>query len=1307
MSALPPRAGFGSADDAGGSARREGGSTRRDNGQARREGARPGGEVRGSRGGERRRRGGGSRGEAELPPPIPPAPESLPEFRYPDLQIARRREEIAEALRRHRVVIVVGETGSGKTTQLPKIALEVAGKRPGMLGCTQPRRLAAVAVARRIADEVGCEVGDYVGYQVRFDDRTGPQTRLKMMTDGILLAETQADRDLRRYHTIIIDEAHERSLNIDFLLGYMKLLLERRGDIKLIISSATMDAAAFSEFFDGAPVINVEGRTFGVDYHYMPPLSEDEELPEHVVRAVTWLSEYDERGDVLVFLPGEREIRDCADALSALELPRTDVLPLFARLGLGEQQRIFNPQKGRRRLVLATNVAETSLTIPGIIYVIDSGLARISRYLPGRQIQRLQVEPISQASARQRAGRCGRITEGVCIRLYSEADFESRDAFTDPEIRRSALAGVILRMADLKLPPPGEFPLPDPPSQRLISEGYKTLREIGAIDRKRELTPTGRHLARLPLDPRQGRMLLEARHEQALPEMLVIVAGLSIMDPRERPAEAAEQADRAHAVWRNEESDFLSLLSLWRATLEFREGGSLRRNRLRRWCAAHFLNFLRVVEWHNLVQDLASSLRELLRWSIPELPPAEEQATPERIHRSLLAGAPLQFGVWRPEDKVYRGAGGRDFAIFPGSGLFRRKKRPDWVMGTELVETSRLWMRRVALLDPAWIEQVAPQLCARHAYDAAWDRESGQVFAKERVTCGGLTIVDGRRISYARCNPAGARDIMIRDGILARELKHPAPFLRHLEEMREEVRCIEAKLRRRDLIWCEEGVYRFFEERIPAEIHSERALTSWRQQAERQQADILFVPREDCVYPGEDEAPADLYPDVLQVGGESYELRYVHEPGEPDDGVTLVLHVDQLDDFPDWLPEWGVPAHLAARAEMLMRTLPKDLRRFLVPLGEAAEDFAEDWFGREPDRPLMRALAEFVSERSGCFCNAQQFDADKLLPEYVTKLSVCDDAGHELAFGRSVPALREKLEEYRKARFRKKASRQFSSTPMTRWDCGVLPPSVEVGSGVGYPALREEGERVRLHICPSAEEAEYVHRFGVRRLALIRHGDFINSIRKKMPVSGMAAKLALSTVGAQPKNNAFDTIYAAMDASLRPLPRSPESFDEACLRMREAVYDGIAGPLSRIWDQLAELDRRCREFCLTAGRDRYASRIAEELQRHWGWLTRPFFLSGDAPDYLADLPRYLRGFGERLRRIAEQPALRELERIEALEAAVPAFFFEQALQHGQHWRWLAFARMVEEFRLSIFAPSLAVKGRASAKKLAAAAEALR
>ena len=1220
-------------------------------------------------------------------------------FTYPDLPICEHRRDIAAALRRHQVVVVVGETGSGKTTQLPKIATEVAGGRPGMLGCTQPRRLAAVAVARRLAEEIGCEVGDYVGYQVRFDDHSGPETRIKLMTDGILLAETQQDPDLRKYHTIILDEAHERSLNIDFLLGYLKLLLARRRDLKLIISSATMDAAAFSDFFSGAPVIHAQGRTYPVEMHYMPPLQEREELSAHVARAVLWLTNYDARGDVLIFLPGEREIRDCADVLEGMELAGTIILPLFARLSLAEQQRIFHPLPRTRRIVLATNVAETSLTIPGILYVIDSGLARISRYLPGRQIQSLQVEPISQASARQRAGRCGRVAEGVCVRLYSEEDFSLRAPYTDPEIRRSSLAGVILRMADLRLPPLGEFPLPDPPSARLINEGYRTLREIGAIDSRKSLTPIGKQLARLPLDPRLGRILLEARREQALPEALIIVAGLSILDPRERPAEQATQADQAHAQWRHEESDFLSLLLLWRDFSAFHEGKRLSRNKLRKWCNTNYLSYLRMVEWHNLTQDLANSLKVFLRWRTPPLPPPEEQATPERIHRAILSGAPLQIGTWNREEKQYRSTGGRAFSVFPASGLFKRRSRAEWVFGLELVETSKLWLRRAAVLNPAWIEQVAPHLCSCHAYAPEWNQQSGVVYAKERVTCGGLTIVDARRISYARTHPTEARSIMIRDGILPLHMQGDAPFLRHLEDMQEKVHEVEHKLRRRELIWCADSVYRFFHARIPQDCASEKALRRWREKVEKTRPRHLFIPYRECVYPGEDYAPAALYPDEICHAGQEYPVYYRHAPGEEDDGVTLGVHIDQLAELPDWLPSWGVPAHLQQRVEMLLRSLPKNLRTWLMPIAESAEAFVLSREDKEPDAPLTHALAAFIHERTGQFCHPDQFDDCRMPSEFITKIWVCDDEGRELALGTDARELRERLADYRRKRFHKQAARSFSTSPMTRWDCGDLPRQVEVGPAPGYPALVDEQERVRVKIFPSEEEAAHAHRAGVRRLAMLRCGDFLHSIRKKLPLKSMEAKLAFASLGARPKENAETTLSAAIDAALAPLPRTSAEFDAACQRMRERVYDIISGPISRLWEQLGRTHQTLREYTLTAGRDAASARVSADLERDWAWLTRPGFMHAGAPEQLGDLLRFARGLEERLSRLAHQPLARDLERLDSLSASVPDSFYSDYMARLDSFAWTRYGFMIAEYRLSLFAPTLALKGRASIKKL--------
>ncbi len=1225
-------------------------------------------------------------------------------FEFPDLPVSAHRREIVAALRAQQVVVVVGETGSGKTTQLPKMALMAAGERAGRVGCTQPRRLAAVAVARRLAEELGAD-GSMVGYHVRFDDRTDANTRIKLMTDGILLAETQKDPDLRAYHTIILDEAHERSLNIDFLLGYLKLLLKRRRDLRVIISSATMNAAAFSDFFGGAPVIEAQGRTYPVEMRYMPPM-EEEELTDHVVRAVEWLTGYDAGGDVLVFLPGEREIRDCAEALEGRELTRTEILPLFARLSLADQQRIFHSKAGTRRIVLTTNVAETSLTIPGIMYVIDSGLARISRYLPGRQIQSLQVEAISQASARQRAGRCGRIAEGVCVRLYSEEDYNTRDAYTDPEIRRSALAGVILRMADLRLPPLGQFPLPDPPSERLIREGYKTLQEIGALDASKRLTAMGKQLARLPLDPRLGRILLEAKRENALAEALIIVAALSIQDPRERPAEHAEEADRAHAVWRDEQSDYLTLLQLWRAACkESRDGRKLRRNALRRWCAPRYLSFTRMLEWNNLEQDLRDTLALAFRWRAPELLPPEQQAPADSIHRAILAGAPLQIGVWNREERVYRSTAGRSFSIFPGSGLFRRKQRADWVFGTELTETGRLWLRRAAELNPAWVEQVAPHLCTCHAFDPQWDSRAGVVYAKERVVCGGLTIIESRRISYARYNPAEARAIMISDGIIPQKMQGKYPFLTHLAEMLERVSTVEAKLRRRDLIRSPGSIYRFFDSRIPAACTSEKALRTWLARALREKPHLLDIPYEQCIYPGEDDAPPELYPDELTYGTESYPVYYLHDPAAPDDGVTIGVHIDQLTDFPEHLPGWGIPAHSEQRVEILLRTLPKAIRQRILPISEAAQEFCDEHAGRAPQNDILRELGDYVHRRTGVFCHPEEFDPTRLPPELITKVWVCDDEGQELALGTDVQLLRTRLASYREKRFHTQAKRAYSSTPMTQWDCGVLPESVAVGDRLGYPALADEEQCVRLRICASPEQASFVHRAGVRRLAWLRCAEFLHAIRKRLPINDIQARLAISTLGAHPADNVRQSMYAAMDAGLAPLPRSPEEFEAACERMREKLSDTLAGPITRVWHLLALAHEELKRYRLTASTAATA-RTRADLERQWAWLTRPNFLCAAPPETLPDYTRFLRGLLDRLRRLATRPATDDLSRVDLFDTIVPAAFYDNYPAHADSVAWLQVAYMVAEFRLSIFAAALALKGRASPKVLRARLETL-
>ena len=1216
---------------------------------------------------------------------------------YPDLPISRRRNDILAAMREHQVIVVVGETGSGKTTQLPKMAMELAGEVRGRVGCTQPRRLAAASVSRRVAEELNCDLGGLVGYQVRFEEKAGPDTRLKFMTDGILLAETQHDPDLRQYHTLILDEAHERSLNIDFLLGYLRLLL--------VISSATLDAGGFSEFFGGAPIIQVEGRTYPVDLHYLPPQHDDEELPAHVARAVDWLDTLDDRGDVLVFLPGEREIREVAEKLEGRNLRNTRILPLFARLGLADQQRIFHPEQGYRRIVLATNVAETSLTIPGIIYVIDSGLARVSRYSPARQVQRLQIEPVSKASARQRAGRCGRVCEGVCIRLYSEKDWEDRPDFTDPEIRRSALAGALLRMKDLGLPEMPEFPLPDPPSSKLVTEGYRTLREIGALDKARQLTPVGKKLARLPIDPRLARMLLEAQHEQALPEMLVIVAGLGIMDPRERPADAAQKADQAHAQWKEEDSDFLSLLKLWKAAWQFREGRRWRKNQLRKWCGKNFLNFNRMMEWFNLWEDLSRLVRETLKCRISPLEEeTERQASFAMIHRSILAGVPRQFGLWDADNREYRGAGGRSFGIFPGSGLFRRKKRSEWVMGVELVDTTRLWMRRASILEPGWVERVAPHLCESHYSGARWDREQGAVYAVERVVCGGLRIIDNRRVHYGRINPAHAREIMIREGLLGGGFRTKPACIRHLETLREEVRQIELKLRRPDQVWCEEGVFEFFNRLVPPDCCTARAFLRWAAGMEKKNPEALHVPPQEAMYEFWGKDLLDGFPDEITCKGAEYAVYYQNDPGAEDDGVTLGVHIDQLPDIPEWLPEWGVPGHLAQRAECLLRSLPKDLRVFLQPISQKAAYFAELRHGLEPDGPLAGKLAEFVEVETGKFCAPSFFDINRLPAELVTKIWVCDDEGEELAMGTDVAELNNRLGKKLSRRFQETAEDIVSVTGMKEWSCGDLEYTVDVAGRPGYVALVDEGASVGVRVFEDELSAAESHREGCLRFMRLRQTDQLNHLRRKFPLK-LEGKLSLHMLGREPSTNAEDLVDVAAEIAMgRPLPRTAEQFAAAEMNLRQNLFDA-AHNVADIWELVAGTEHAVRDFTALQKGVRHTERITADLQRQLDWLLRPRFLWAHGAERLPDLKRYMQGIAERIRRIGQQPLARELERLDLFERVY--FPWHQVLkEHAGDLRWMQYGYLLEEYRLAVFAPAISVKGRVSEKRLVASFETL-
>jgi ATP-dependent helicase HrpA len=1160
---------------------------------------------------------------------------------------------------------------------------ERAGERMKWIGCTQPRRIAAVSVAKRVAEELRVTLGEYVGYKVRFDDTTSRQTRIKFMTDGILLAETQGDRDLQRYEALILDEAHERSLNIDFLLGYLKQLLARRPQMKLVISSATLDAGAFAGFFQSeksqhVPVIEAEGRMFPVSEFYLPG-KDDEELAALVGRGVDYLNDIHPLGDVLVFLPGEREIREAADLLEGRNYRNTEVLPLFARLGLNEQQRIFQPGN-KRRLVLATNVAETSLTIPRIASVLDCGLVRMSRWSPGKGVQRLQVEAISRASAKQRKGRCGRVQDGVCVRLYEEEDLLERDEFTEPEIRRSSLAGVILRMKSLGLPEISEFPFLDPPNPKAVAEGYRTLREVGAIDKDKQLTEIGAELAKLPVDPRMGRMLIEAYHEKCEVEVAVIVAGLETSDPRERPAEKKREADAAHARWNDPDSDFLAMINLWKDVSKYYDGRRWKWNQLRKFCGANFLNAKRVTEWGNVIEELLDLLK--IKNQISQQP--VDYAS---LHRSLLAGAPRQFGLWDKENKAYRSATGGFFAIFPGSALFGLKKRNEWVMGLELVETTRLWARRVARIEPEWVEVVAPHLCRSRYGEAHWDEKQGAVYGKETVICGGLHVVNGRRIHYGRVDQKAAHEVFLREGVLGGGLRKSARFLDHMEAMREEIKGLEDKLRRPGALWSEDAVLRFFTGKVPGEISTAAAFHKWREHNE----DKLMLSMADVVW--EELRGLEFFPDLLQHDGQEYSVYYHCAPGERDDGVCLGVHVDQLPLLPEWLPSWGVDGNLEARVELLMRGLPKDFRKSCQPIAETAASFAELWAGAPKDKGILETLCDHLYERNRVVIPVSEFDLTKLPVEMITKIWVCDDEGEELGFGDSVAELKLRLAERMRVRFEAAANEGIERRGLSAWDGEELPEQVITAGGPAFPALVDEGSTVGVRAFTDIHEAREAQRRGTARLLVLGNQREVDYLRKKFPM-GMLAKVELKRLGIELEEL---LLLSAEGASNGQQARSPEKFAKLTELARGRWFDA-ASKIGTALDEILMLEREIREWIAKYHGDRNYGEIADDISEQLGWLLREDFAWLAGYDAFVDLPRRLKAIQSRLRRVASLPLAKDLEKMDLFRPAWSRWLVHWQRNPKQASLW-ELGWHLEEWRISLFAPDIAVRGKVSAKKI--------
>jgi ATP-dependent helicase HrpA len=920
------------------------------------------------------------------------------------LPVNARRAEITAAIQKHQVVVICGETGSGKTTQLPKICLELGRGLKGLIGHTQPRRIAARATASRIAQELKSELGKYVGYKIRFTDKTSSESYIKLMTDGILLAETQTDPLLKQYDTILIDEAHERSLNIDFLLGYLKSVLARRHDLKLIVTSATLDAERFSKHFDGAPIIEVSGRLYPIETRYRPfDERKDVDLNDAIVDAVSE-AHREGPGDVLVFLPGEREIREAAEALRKHHPPGLEVLPLFARQTAQEQSRVFVPHQGRR-VILATNVAETSLTVPGIRYVVDTGLARVKRYSHRNKVEQLQVEAIARAAANQRAGRCGRVSSGVCFRLYAEDDFAKRAPYTDPEILRSSLAGVILRMKSLHLGDVEDFPFLEAPLPRMIADGYTLLAELGAIDEtSKELTAVGKELAKLPLDPKIGRMILAARELGCLKEMLVIAAALSVQDPRDRPQESAAAADQAHSKWKDEKSEFLSYLKLWTAADEVWKHETS--SKQKQWCRSNFINWLRLREWRDVHGQLMTLCHEH-GWKENQI-----AASYESIHKALLTGLLGHIGLINEEDKNYFGARGIKYFIHPGSSLVKKAGR--WIVAAELVETSRLFARCIAKIEPEWLEQVGAHLIRRHVYEPHWEKGPGQVVAWERVTLHGLTLHAKRRVNYGPMDPKLARELFIRGALVEGEVGEDWvkkwAFLRHYQKLKTEIERLEHKSRRPDVLVDDELVHAFFDALVPEGITTLAAFDKWRREAEQDNPKLLFLDKDQLMRHEAAGITTDAFPPTFEHRGQKLKLAYKHDPGAADDGITLSLPLTELNRVPATRFEWLVPGLLKEKVVALLKTLPQKYRHRCQPLDDFADEFVDA--EHDPDEPLAKALTRAIEEKIALKLPLDALRPGELRPHLSMNIRLLDEHGATLAMSRNLAELRAEYGEY-------------------------------------------------------------------------------------------------------------------------------------------------------------------------------------------------------------------------------------------------------------------------------------------------------